>query len=278
MLLDDIKLLKERVTLRTLLVAFVVASLGIGLLYAAAHKDWWKNYEVWQTVVQNVGSLLLVTVVITILWELWGKRAFLDEVLAKAQVSKEIAFAGITKITDSFHHDIDWRSYFRTVNKLDIFFAYARTWRNTYTQELQEVASREDARIRVVLPDPENEQTVIELARRFNYTPEELRTLIREAETQFRSLRSSIGAKGAHIDIWFLPAAPLFTFYRFDRIAILALYSHCRERVPVPTFVCEMGGTLYDYIRKEFEAMIRQGGLARLITGEDGTNESFISK
>ncbi|MCD5402149.1 DUF3606 domain-containing protein [candidate division NPL-UPA2 bacterium] len=269
MAVDDIKLLKERVNLRTLLVALIIAVFGISLLYLSAHKDWWKGYEIWQTVVQNVGGLLLVTVAITLLWELWGKRAFLDEVLAKAQLSRDITFAGIVKITDSFHHDIDWKSYFRTVNKLDIFFAYARTWRNTHVQELQEVAARENARIRVVLPDPEDDQTVHELARRFNYTPEELRNLIKEAETHFRNLRSSTSVSGAQIDIWFLPAAPHFTFYRFDRIGILALYSHRRERAPVPTFICEMGGTLYDYIRKEFEAMIRPDGLARLITGEE---------
>lgn len=261
---DDVKLFKERVTLRTLFVSLVIVAIGIALLYLSARKEW-KGNEVWQTVIQNLGGLMFVTATITFLWELFGKRAFLDEILAKAQISKEITFSGITKITNSFHHDLDWRSYFRTVSKLDIFFAYGRTWRHIYAQELQEVASREGARIRIVLPDPEDEQTVIELARRLNYEPEQLRRLIKEAETQFREL-SSKHTKGAQIKIWFLPAAPTFTFYRFDRIGILALYSHRRERAPVPTFVCEMGGTLYDYIRKEFDAMIRSpGGLARLI-------------
>ena len=264
--LDDIKLLRERVTLRTLLIALVVAALGVGLLFVAGHRDWWKNNEVWQTVIQNVGALLLVTVAISLLWELRGKRAFVDEVLAKAQISKEITFAGIVKITDSFHHDIDWKSYFQTVNKLDIFFAYGRTWRNTHIEELREAASRQGARIRVVLPDPEDQQTILELARRFYYQPEELKTLIQDAENQFRSLQSTAGAKGAQIDIWFLPATPQFTFYRFDRTAILALYSHRKERAPIPTFVCEMGGTLYDYVRKEFEAMICSDGLARRVT------------
>jgi hypothetical protein len=226
------------------------------------------GYEVWQTVIQNVGALLLVVVAISILWELWGKRAFLDEVLAKAQVSKEITFAGIIKITDSFHQDIDWQSYFRNVNKLDIFFAYGRTWRNSHIQELREVAAREDTRIRVVLPDPSDEHTVHELSRRFGSEPEQLKLQIREAEEYFKNLRPTAGARGAQIDIWFLPAAPIFTFYRFDQIAILALYSHRRERAPIPTFICEMGGTLYGYIRKEFDAMISQDGLARLITSE----------
>jgi len=240
MAIDDIKLFKERVTLRTLLVSLAIVALGIALLYVSAHKDWLKGYEVWRTVIQQLGGLLFVTVAITLLWELFGKRAFLDEVLAKMQISKEITLSGITKITDSFYHDIDWKSYFQTVHELDIFFAYAGTWRHTHVQELREVANREDARIRVVLPDPENKQTVCELARRFNLTSEELKGLIKGAETDFRGLRPSIGTKGAQIDIWFLPAAPLFSFYLFDRIGILVLYSHSQERARFLTFVCEM--------------------------------------
>jgi len=269
MALNDIKSIKERVNLRTLLIALGIAFTGIGFLWISANDNWWKSCKVWQTVLQNIGALLVVTVAISLLWELYGKRAFLDEVLAKAQISKELTFAGITKITDSFHHDLDWKTYFLTVNKLDIFFAYARTWRNTYTEELQKVASREGARIRIVLPDPEDKQVIAELARRFKYTDGEMKKLIREAETFFRNLSNSAGANGAQIDIWFLPAAPYFSFYRFDRVGILALYTHRRERSPVPTFVCEMGGTLYDYIRKEFEAMITEGGLAKCVTKEE---------
>ena len=269
MALNNIKLIKENVNLRYFLAALIIFFFGIGLLYVSAREDWWKNYRVWQTVLQHTGALFIVTVAIGFLWELVGKRSFLDEVLSKAQMSKEITFAGITQITDSFHHNIDWKTYFHTVNKLDIFFAYGRTWRNTYTEELQKVADREGARIQIVLPDPEDKQVIVELARRFNYTDDEMKGLIREAETYFRDLSNSAGANGAQIDIWFLPAAPYFSFYRFDRVGILALYTHRRERSPVPTFVCEMGGTLYDYIRKEFKAMISEGGLAKCVTKEE---------
>ncbi len=269
MALNDIKSIKERVNLRTFVIALGIAIIGIGFLWISANDNWWKNCKVWQTVLQNIGALFIVTVAIGLLWELFGKRSFLDEVLSKAQISKEITFAGITQITDSFHHNIDWKTYFHTVNKLDIFFAYGRTWRNTYTEELQKVASREEARIRIVLPDPEDKQVIAELARRFKYTDSEMKKLIEEAETFFRNLSNSAGANGAQIDIWFLPAVPYFSFYRFDRVGILALYTHRRERSPVPTFVCEMGGTLYDYIRKEFDAMITEGGLAKCVTKEE---------
>ncbi len=263
---DNIKLLQERLNLRILFIALVIAAIGILLLYITADNNVWVNHKSWQSVIQQVGGLLLVTVAITLLWELIGKRAFLDEILAKAKISKELTFSGLTQVTDSFHRDLDWSSYFKSVNKLDIFFAYARTWRNTHLEDLQKVASRHDARIRVVLPDPDDAQVVRELARRFDYTPETLKELILEAEAYFKDLRKYAGDGGAKVDLWYLPAAPHFTFYRFDNIAIMALYTHRKERTPVPTFVCEMGGTLYDYIRKEFDAMVKQDGLGRLVT------------
>lgn len=265
---DYIKLLQERVNLRICIVALVIAGIGILLLFVVtANNNFWVNHKTWQAVIQQIGGLLLVTVVITLLWEFIGKRAFLDEILAKANISKELGFAGITQITDSFHQKLDWSTYFRSVNKLDIFFAYGRTWRNTHLEELQKVVARRDTRIRVVLPDHEIDYVVQELARMFNSDPASLKASIVEAEEYFRALRNSALTNGAKVDIWFLPAAPHFSFYRFDRIAIMALYTHRKDRAPVPTFVCEKDGTLYDYIRQEFDAVVKPDGIGRHVTG-----------
>jgi hypothetical protein len=260
MTLDNVTILKERVNLRTMLIAIIVAIIGVFFLYISASENWWRNNGTWRIVTQDIGSLLFVTMAITVLWELYGKRAFLDEILAKMQISKEITSAGIIKIADSFHQDIDWKDYFGKVKELDIFFAYARTWRNTHVSELREVAAREGARIRVILPDPEDEQVLGELARRFDYSVQDVKDLIREAQAYFEKLCSPKENRGAKIEIKFLPAAPVFSFYCFDNIAVLALLSHRRDLVEVPAFVCEKGGTLYGYIRQEFDFMI---GVAR---------------
>ena len=263
---DNIKLLSERVNIRTVVIALVTAVFGVLLLYFSANNSLWVGYEIWQIVIRDLGGFLLVTVALTLFWEIMGKRAFMDEILAKAQISNEIKYAGITKVCDSIR-DIEWKSYLKNVKELDIFFPYGRTWRNTYLQELKEVASRVDARIRVVLPDPDDELTINELSRRFKYTPEKLKELIIEVDSYFRMLLP-LNKKGADINIWYLPAAPTFSTYRIDQKTVLVLYTHRKERVPVPTFVCEMGGSLDNFIRKEFETMISDGGLARLVTKE----------
>jgi hypothetical protein len=174
-----------------------------------------------------------------------------------------MASAGIISISKDFQTGIDWESHFHSVRELDIFFAYGRTWRNAHISKLREVASRKDTEIRVLLPDPEDEKTTHELARRFNYSDDKVRDLIREAEEYFENLRPSKSSSGAKIEIWFLPATPVFSFYRFDDIAVLALLSHRRQLVEVPSFVCEKGGTLYNFIRQEFDFMISQARPAR---------------
>jgi len=266
---NKIKRFIEQVNMRTLLLAFGIAIGGFVLLYFSSLKELWRGHETWQVVVRNTGGFLMITCTITLLWELLVKRSFLDEVLAKVRVAEEIKLAGIVRITDVWHRDIDWELYFSNVKKLDIFFAYAHTWRSNYDKQLKEIAKRKDVRIRVVLPNPEDEQIVSELARRFNYTPGKVKDLIIEAKEYFIELKRIGVSNGCQINVWFLPVVPLFAFYRFDRIAVFTLYSHSRERVPIPSFVVEMGGTLYDYIRKEFDAMIRPNGLARLITSQE---------
>lgn len=102
----------------------------------------------------------------------------MDEVLAKAQLSKDIDVAGIDRVMDTFQsRNLDWTPYFDKADTLDIFFAYGRTWRNTHLEDLKLLAGKKGARIRIVLPDPDDEHTMRDLTRRFNYTEKELESL-----------------------------------------------------------------------------------------------------
>ena len=261
---DSVRLLVERVNLRLLLVVAVVFAVGMAILFWSGAQEYWKGLEQWQALLRSLGAALVVSGALATIWNFAGKRAFMDEVLAKAGISKEVTFAGILRVTNQYLQEVDWSSLFTSVRKLDLFFAYAQTWRHTHTHELQALAKKHDARIRVVLPDPEHGPTIAELARRFSCSEEGARNRVNDALENFRSLSSSPD-RAADIGVWLLQAAPQFAFYRFDRTGIFSLYSHSRDRTPVPTFVVESGGTLYDFIRKEFDAMVREGGLARRV-------------
>jgi hypothetical protein len=139
MLRDNSKLLSEKVTLRALLLALGIALAGVVILWISISIP--QGYPVWQALVRESGALLFITGVITLLWDLYGKRALLDEVLAKAQLSKDIDVAGIDRVMDSFQsRNLDWTPYFDKASTLDIFFAYGHTWRNTHLEDLKLLA------------------------------------------------------------------------------------------------------------------------------------------
>jgi len=250
-------LLQETTNLRAWLIALVVAIIGVALLGWTAHPNFWIGHESWQELVRAIGSLLIVAVAVSLLWEVVLRRSFLNEVMNRVKTAEEVEAAGLLGFTDEFYREPDWVPLFKVVKELDIFFAYGRTWRHTFDQQLKEVAKRNKARIRVVLPDPESTPTMSQLAERFSYTPEKLKSLIEEAKAYFEDLRSVSGNTGAKIEIWLLPDPPLFTFYRFDHTVILTLYSHAHERRLVPTFIIQRGGKLYEFAINEFEAILK---------------------
>jgi len=214
---------------------------------------------------QQLGALVFVTSTITLFWELLAKRSFLSEILVKTQVSRDVALAGLLKITNRFHDDIDWRGYIEKSNKIDIFFAYGRTWRGAHEEQLKIALKNNDARVRIVLPDPDDSSTISELSRRFRITQEDLKGRIKESVNYFKELKIIADRDGGTVGLWFLPECPVFSFYRLNHIGILALYKHESGRGNVPTLVFEQGGTLYDFMRQEFDAMIKDGGLAKQI-------------
>ncbi len=158
---------------------------------------------------------------------------------------------------------IPCKSYLSSVKELDVFFTYSYTWRSSNRTELKNIASTHNAKIRVILPDNTKDEVLEELSRRFEKDANIIKTKIEEAENDFKSIFSVEG--GAKIEIWKIPVVPLFTFYRFDNRIILALYSHHREKVPVPSFVIEKNGLLYEFICNEIKAMIGDGGIGEKV-------------
>ncbi len=207
-----------------------------------------------RAVIHEIGAFLIATATLTVLWELIGKRAFLDEVLEKAGITQELSFAGIHRITQGFYDaKVDWDFFFQHSRYMDIFFAYAQTWRRVYGERVREFAQRPGNKIRVVMPDPTHAETMAELARRFEYATADLIQRIQDSEAFLLSLRKG---NGENVEIRFVRRGPLFSFYIFDQAAIIAFYSH-RGLAPVPTFVVAHG-SLYKFVRDEFDALVQQ--------------------
>jgi len=250
---DRIRLLIEKVNLRTILLTTVLGAVGLALVYASQPIDS-HGYHKTGSVIRELGVLLFATVAIAVLWDVVGKRAFADEILAKANMSRDLADAGIDVVTTSFQDKrIVWEDLFKNACKLDIFVSYAHTWRNTNLERIDSMLSDSDAKVRVVLPDPDDKEIVRALATRYESKPEDVEREITTAKAFFEHRKSK--AKG-RVEIYFVRMLPLFSFYRFNNKVVFALYNHRTGRLPVPTFVADEDGFLFKYFTEEIEGII----------------------
>jgi hypothetical protein len=239
--------------------------IGVAFVIIGGLLLWWSGTNHWKTNLQmqaflaQGGGLLLATGLLAVAWDLFGRRALADEVLAKAGLSRDVVRAGIEGVTTQYLTEVEWASLFRDVSKLDIFVAYAATWRNSHRGSLQQLAQRPDARIRVFLPDPSDRRTVEVLADRFSMQPADLVTRINEAIDDFESL--AVPGR-ASIEVYVRAGDAVFSCYRFDGRAVLTLYTHRKRRTQVPTFVLS-SGELFDYVYNELTAIAEQSTPAR---------------
>lgn len=236
----------------TVLIALGACVVGIGILWLATWPIW---SDAWTSIWDNVGGLVIATGLLTAAWELIGKRSFAAEVLAKARLSTDVVAAGIQRASDQYLQYVEWDSLFGGAGKVDIVVAYGATWRNAQRVNLEKVAANKRGRIRVFLPDPDDVHTMKTLAERFSTDPDSVSARIREAITDFSTLKV---ANGADVRVHVRSGDVVFSCYRFDGRAVLTLYSHSRERRSrVPTFVVG-SGSVYDFVYDEIQAISEQ--------------------
>jgi hypothetical protein len=175
-------------------------------------------------------------------------------------LTRDFEAAGLLRIGATYLGDLEWKQLFAEVTELDIVVAYGQTWRNMHARELAQVAARPDSRIRVFLADPNDELTLAILADRFDSTPHEMRSRLTATHSAYETLRQP---NGAQINVYYRPGDRVFSFYRFDDIAVVGLYSHSRARgAAVPVFVCARPGELYEFIQDELAVILDQSRLA----------------
>lgn len=246
---------REQTNNRVFIVSGAMAVIG-GVLMWLSGLSWSKDYPQWSAFLGQLGGLLVATGLVTVAWETFGRRQFTREVLSLANLSTDLKNSGIVRISDQYLDDVElWARLFRDVKRLDIVVAYASTWRNTHRQRLQSAAQTKGARIRVFLPDPDDDLTMRTLAHRFNMEVDTLRGKVAEAKLDFESLPV---AESASLTVFLRPGDLVYSAYRFDSNAVVTLYSHSRERQSsVPMFVVE-GGTLFRFVKNDIDAILKQ--------------------
>ena len=263
-----LKILVQRTSLNSILIAVAFIILGIGLLYWSNSPEYWFGKASLQATIRDLGSLCVVSFAITLIWELVAKRSFSDELLAKAKISQELSSSGLIQITFE-SREIDWIKFLEEAKEVDLLFSFGRTWRGAYRQEVHELAQRKNVKLRVLLPDPDN-QTILEgLSERFFTPPEKIKERIYEAKQEFSELQKEQFGSGASIEIWYISKQPGFAMYRFDNTAAIYLYPYApyyTTGIEGPHFIAKKGGSIFKLVSAQFDFLTNPAnGVSRKI-------------
>jgi hypothetical protein len=228
---------------------------GVLLLFFSG-LAWFKEHETFGTLANQLGGLLIASVALATLWDLVGRRSFFREMLEVLELKQDVHVAGLTAIGTDYRKIVDWDACLNSAKRLDIFAAWATTWRNNNQVNLQRIASRSDAVIRVCLPDPTDNNCTKTLATRFNMTQHEVRAKLSEAIDGYKKLDGNGSATG-RVEIYTTPVFRAFSAYRIDTQFVVTLYHHKDNRSgSFPALTCKEGGSLYAFFDEDLEGVL----------------------
>lgn len=236
----------------------MVFLLGVALLVLSEANDTVAG-KVWlKSVIANLGGVVIASVAIAFLWELFSKRALLDELLEKTKLAEEVRGGGLIGITLNPLRGPDFPTLIRQAQRLDIFVIYANTWRANFESELRVLAKKPGARVRLLVPDVEDPELMTQLARRLG-APDgpTMRQKIEVAISEFGGIFDRAKNDKLDYSVWLHRQTPVFSFYRFENVAVFTTYKHSNGRGDAPTFIAMRGGSLYKFIEEDVDALVK---------------------
>ena len=243
---------RERTNLRFVVSAIGIAAIGVALLFFSEASAYVSQKSWLKSALSNLGGLLVASVSVATIWELYGKRAFLDEMLSTTKLVSDIRSTGLSAFSMNPVDTVDFPQLLHKTKRLDMSVTYGDTWRARYYKELKQLAERRGTMVRVVLPNPENSFVMQAIAQRLGTTTSgSVAGKIRAAVAEYRLLFAT-AAKERRFSIWFHDDVPMASYYRFDTAVVAAFHHHSRGRGDTPTLRGEAGGSLFNYVDNEF--------------------------
>lgn len=254
----------NKFSLRHIIVALICAIIGILCM-------WLGN-----SLVSNIGSVLLVSGIYTIIDNMYLKKSLIELVIQKVSLDKEIDDTGLIKI-DSVLTNIEYREHFeKATSNIDIIHNYARTWTTNNFDFIRNTVMNKECHLRVVLLNPES-PFVPALEKHYGYAEGHLIELINEVTEKWKSLycdveekrkacskKKSSTYKNKHcgsVELYYFNGQPTNSLYRIDDKIIVVNAKNSKEKsVYLPYTIFQNNGEkgLYHVYLEEIETIIKE--------------------
>lgn len=268
----------NKFSLRHIIVALGCAIIGILCM-------WLDNQ-----LVSNVGSVLLVSGIYTIIDNMYLKKSLIELVIQKVSLDKEIDDTGLIKI-DSVLTNIGYREHFeKATSNIDIVHNYARTWTTNNFDFIRNTVMNKECHLRVVLLNPES-PFVPALEKHYGYAEGHLTELINEVTEKWKSLycdveekrkacskKKSSTYKNKHygsVELYYFNGQPTNSLYRIDDKIIVVNSKNSKEKsVYLPYTIFQNNGEkgLYHVYLEEIETIIKEAEKVELAEGNNNAN------
>lgn len=255
-LIDRLSSRRESV-LRTFLATAIAVIVGLAMIAFTG------GFEVatFRSMVQNVGSFLIATVGLALLWELVTKQSLLQEIRSMFQLSEGLRRSGITALDLS----PGWFDDDTAAKEVDILYACSEeeSWPHEKALEkLVQGVQSPGGRIRIFLPDPHTDHVVWLLGRRLGDRESEIHNRLEGWKT--RLLELSEAHPSIQWEIFVLTQPPGFSYFRADDRARVWLCKHVKDLRTAPLFRFREGGDQFEFFAEELEAVLKSPDCLRL--------------
>lgn len=224
------------------------------LLFGTALTAWFTpratGVTILSVILASLGTTLVASAMVTLVWEIFVRRTFLQEILAEVGLSANIKESGLQRVEHEFSH-VDWKSFYANAKLVQLIIFHASHTLTMNVGRFVHDAAKNGTKFDVILPDVTNDALIAKLAKMDgNRDSTVIRGKVQDAIDGFRGLPSA----GSRVSIRCSCHLHPFALYLSDKTAILALN-------PEPTFtepvilVCDRGGALYRYAQTHFEAI-----------------------
>jgi hypothetical protein len=138
--------------------------------------------------------------------------------------------------------------------RLAVYFIHSRRWRENHDATIKAFLAREGTTLEVFLPDLENHELMYSLEKHFDDGPL-IPALVVDAYRYFARLARDFGKPA---EVWLFSRYPTYTFYRFDRRAIVALYSNTAAKKDLPALEITTDGFFGEFLGSDIEDLKRE--------------------
>lgn len=219
-----------------------------------------------------LSSTIATVLLANVLWEVIAKENFAKSLLNQVKISENIAQSGIDSVYVDFR-DIDWKKEFENTKSFTAAFVYAYSWRSHNENAIKAFFAKKSHKknTRIIVPDPENEDIMSDLDRRFNFENGETRKRIEDCIKFYCDLG---------ISVYLFEGTLQASYYLMDKAGIMSFFTHSKEKGVVPALKAHKSGNMYKYISQDISSMLSRSCKVKRINIEiiDGVRKVTVWK